>query len=414
MWGSFSLFRMVCSLSPHLELGFGVLDFGLEKSHEKFKDSLRDGNIENAIFLKSLECLEEAKSRWRTIEAIQSGLDFTTLKSIDDLESLIESGGHRGVNFVNGAALPLVLRICLVQPIISGTRDEQFVFGERMGHQAMWEHKTTGHWSTRRRHDAVMRLFGAAMNKIMDYQKRCVFEKDADFSRSCFVSGGKRHRPDMIIDNAFDDNIKIVFDLTNVAPFTRVGSQIAVVENHLAAAEEKKRSSPAWANFVPSDGLVSEFVPIALGWFGDLGNDALDFVRRIVEHHFGEGYVAQWKIRKTLAQIQVKHLNCLGTYLCSVRHDMEVHGPLLRKGKEKWEHACLREHARGIEASSRARHGGRMCISQVEQLCYMSVSTKQRLANCSETSFSSSQGEVRLQKSISIDGEICGAVLVDE
>ena len=92
---------------------------------------------------------------------------------------------------------------------------------------------------------------------------------------------------------------------------------------------------------------------------------------------------------------------------------MEVHGPLLRKGKAKWEQACLRERARGIEASSRAFHGGRMCISQAEQLGYMSVSTKQRLANCSETSFSSS-GEVRSQKSISVEGEICGAVLVDE
>ena len=43
----------------------------------------------------------------------------------------------------------------------------------------------------------------------------CVFETDADFSRSCFVEGGKKHRPDMVIDNAFDDNVKIVFRVLN-------------------------------------------------------------------------------------------------------------------------------------------------------------------------------------------------------
>ena len=151
------------------------------------------------------------------------------------------------------------------------------------------------------------------------------------------------------------------------------------------------------ANFVPSDGLVSEFVPIALGWYGDLGSDAVDFVRRIVEHHFGEGYVAQWKIRKTLAQIEVKHLNCLGTYLCRVRHDMEVRGPLL--GREKWEHACLRERARGMEASSRASHGGRMCISQVEQLGYMSVGglVRREISRCMFEAFLISKSGRRRQ-----------------
>ena len=95
----------------------------------------------------------------------------------------------------------------------------------------------------------------------------------------------------MVIDNAFDDNVKIVFDLTNAAPLTRRGTDILAVDNHLEGAEEKKRSSPAWANFVPLDGLTSEFVPFALGWYGDMGEadykvgaiaPRLDFVSRWV------------------------------------------------------------------------------------------------------------------------------------
>ena len=59
------------------------------------------------------------------------------------------------------------------------------------------------------------------------------FEKDAEFSRSCYVNGGKKHRPDMIMENALDDNVKLVFDLTNVAPITRCGTDVLVVDEHL-------------------------------------------------------------------------------------------------------------------------------------------------------------------------------------
>ena len=37
----------------------------------------------------------------------------------------------------------------------------------------------------------------------------------------------------MVIDNAFDDNVKIVFDLTNQAPLTRQGTNILAVDDHL-------------------------------------------------------------------------------------------------------------------------------------------------------------------------------------
>ena len=69
----------------------------------------------------------------------------------------------------------------------------------------------------------------------------------------------------MVINNAFDDNVKFVFDLTNVAPITRLGVNFRVVDEHLRAAEENKRHSPAWKDFAPNDGMVSEFIPLALG-----------------------------------------------------------------------------------------------------------------------------------------------------
>ena len=69
-----------------------------------------------------------------------------------------------------------------------------------------------------------MKVMGSAMNKLTGPSKRAVFEKDVEFSRSCYTHHGKKHRPDMVLDNVLDDNVKFVFDLTNVAPFKRVGS----------------------------------------------------------------------------------------------------------------------------------------------------------------------------------------------
>jgi len=270
-----------------------ILHLWQEKTHESLKDSLRDGSQVNAIRLKTIECIECARARWRAIESIQDGLDFTSFKAIDD-DNRVDATGFRGANYITDAALPVVLRLALAQPIVAGEGEEKFTIAERMGFQSLWEHRRSGHWGTRRRHDAVMRIFGATMNKLLSGGKMCVFEKDADFSRSCFVEGGKKHRPDMVIDNAFDDNVKIVFDLTNQAPLTRHGTNILAVDNHLESAEEKKRNSPAWANFVPLDGLTSEFVPFAIGWYGEIGGEAMSFIRRIVGHYVRDERTAAW------------------------------------------------------------------------------------------------------------------------
>ena len=130
-----------------------------------------------------------------------------------------------------------------------------------------------------------MKLIGACIKKTAGVTKACIFEKDAEFARSCYRNGGKVHRPDMAVDNLFDDNIKYVFDLTNASAFTRTGCFVVPRENHVEEAENKKRNSEAWKNFVPSDGMVTEFVPIVIGWFGEFGPAFQGFIDRVGSHY---------------------------------------------------------------------------------------------------------------------------------
>ena len=171
-----------------------------------------------------------------------------------------------------------------------------------------------------------MKLIGAYIGKASGATKTCVFEKDADFVKSCFRENGKLHRPDMVCDNLLDDNIKYVFDLTNTSAFTRMGNDVIPRENYMLQKEDEKRKSPAWKNFMPQDGLVSEFVPIAIGWFGEFGPAFKDFIDR-VSSHFDQGgtsekekiFAAKWRSRRFSAAVQVRHLNTIGLYLNSKR-----------------------------------------------------------------------------------------------
>ena len=178
-------------------------------------------------------CLQLSRSRWRGIEALQSALDFHSSHATEDQEGIWNSNPYSrvGTNLINDAALPIVMRLCLSQPILSGSDVCDFSLGERMGWQSLWDNKRTGHWSTRRRHDDVMKLIGACIKKTAGVTKACVFEKDAEFARSCYRNGGKVHRPDMAVDNLFDDNIKYVFDLTNASSFTRTGCFVQTLKN---------------------------------------------------------------------------------------------------------------------------------------------------------------------------------------
>ena len=123
-----------------------------------------------------------------------------------------------------------------------------------------------------------------------------------------------------------DDNVKFVFDLTNVAPFKRVFTDMVVVDDHLSVAETEKTNSDAWRNFVRNDGMFSEFVPLVLGWYGEFGREFKNFVRRIADHYIGDAYAKEWRVRRILAQVQVKHLNLIGVYLRNVRAEYEVVG----------------------------------------------------------------------------------------
>ena len=85
-----------------------------------------------------------------------------------------------GTNLINDAALPIVMRLCLSQPILSGNDVRDFSLSERMGWQSLWDNKRTGHWSTRRRHDDVMKLIGARIKKTRPAQRRLSNCHDVD------------------------------------------------------------------------------------------------------------------------------------------------------------------------------------------------------------------------------------------
>ena len=287
--------------------------------------------------------------------------------------------------------------------LISGDDAADFCAAERMGFQAMWDNRRHGQWSTRRRHDSVMKTFGGAMNALVGPLKKAVFEKDAEFSRSCYVHGGKKHRPDMVLDNAMDDNVKFVFDLKNVAPCTRIGSDIVTVADHLRIAEENKRNSPAWKDFVPQDGMACEFVPFAIGWYGEMGREVKSFVRRVADHHIGDAYAKEWRIRRILAQVQVKHLNLIGVYLKTVRGEYERVGAA-KKSNRGLPTLELNGWARGIDGdqySSRVCHEGSrgavLAISQSDELQILSRSLDSRCDTTSgsgDISLSNKSGDV--------------------
>jgi hypothetical protein len=80
-----------------------ILHLWQEKAHASLKNELRDGPQANAIRLKTIECIESARSRWRAIEAIQGGLDLTSFKAIDD-DNRVDATGFRGANYITDAA----------------------------------------------------------------------------------------------------------------------------------------------------------------------------------------------------------------------------------------------------------------------------------------------------------------------
>jgi hypothetical protein len=159
-------------------------------------------------------------------------------------------------------------------------------------------------------------------------------------------------------------------------------------------------------------------VPFALGWYGDMGEAATSFIRRVVDHHVRDGYTAAWRMRKILAAIQTRHLNILGVYLQNCRFDMESKGPILdRSHGSKWQRTHLCEKACGIKDPPQSFHSSRLCVTQEESLGLyhfhnQGCATSGRLSsgtNTEDRTLTQESGDVR-----SVEGEVCGAVFVDE
>ena len=96
---------------------------------QNMKTALDTGRATDAILAKVLECLEEAKSRWRCIESMQSALEGIDMRV---------EGKKLGANYVSDVALPLVLRMQLAQPIMSGDDAADFCVAERLDGCRLW------------------------------------------------------------------------------------------------------------------------------------------------------------------------------------------------------------------------------------------------------------------------------------
>ena len=73
--------------------------------------------------------------------------------------------------------------------------------------------------------------------------------------------------------------------------------------------------------------MVTEFVPIVIGWFGEFGPAFQGFIDR-VGSHFGDRsgssekemrFAAKWRARRFAASVTVRHLNLIGVYLNAMR-----------------------------------------------------------------------------------------------
>ena len=140
-------------------------------------------------------------------------------------------------------------------------------------------------------------------------------------------------RCDVVEDNCED-----------VAP---TDSILGTLQCQLSLANSCAGRNEAWKNFVPSDGMVTEFVPIVIGWFGEFGPAFQGFIDR-VGSHFGDRsgsekemqFAAKWRSRRFAASVTVRHLNLIGgVYLNAKR---ESYGLRLGCGFRKRHRMCGR------------------------------------------------------------------------
>ena len=72
---------------------------------------------------------------------MQSALDYHSSHVTEDQEELRNPNSHSrmGTNLIHDTALPIVMRLCLLQPIMAGNDACEFAVAERMGWQALWD-----------------------------------------------------------------------------------------------------------------------------------------------------------------------------------------------------------------------------------------------------------------------------------
>ena len=148
-----------------------------------------------------------------------------------------------------------------------------------------------------------------------------------------------------------------------------------------------------------------------------------DFVRRIADHYIGDRYAKEWRVRRILAQVQVRHLNLLGVYLKNVRDEYAHHGAA-RKPNIGETDLTLDGRARGIngdEYSSRARHlGSNDIIMAIVQRDEIALSQSRSLLSSQRSQSEMISGEAdrnsseREGKLLNVEGEVCGAILMDD
>ena len=118
-----------------------------------------------------------------------------------------------------------------------------------------------------------------------------------------------------------------------------------------------------------------------------------------------------------MAAIQTRHLNILGVYLQNCRFDMESRGPILeRLHGSRWQRRNLCEKACGIKDSLHAFHSNRLCVTQEECLGFHYFHRGQTTTGCLSSNTNTEEGTLAQESGDvrSVEGEVCGAVLVDE
>ena len=132
----------------------------------------------------------------------------------------------------------------------------------------------------------------------------------------------------------------------------------------------------------------------------------------IADHYIGDRYAKEWRVRRILAQVQVRHLNLLGIYLKNVRDEYAHHGAARKPNIGEMD-LILDGRARGIngdEYSSRARHLGSndiiMAIVQRDEIALSQSRLSQRSQSDMISGEADRNSSEREGKLLNVEGEV--------